>query len=170
MCCIPIAILPDGRFPAWSWNGQPDSFDSFTYLVCCPFFSGFVFTKICCCAIIRFVRGISAAGSAPQWHCGGHRFDSDMLHQRETLQDQIPAGFFLLIWTCGSLSLFSPFTQLWPFQSPMRMNWRNSLILIRIMVFMCSIPWYNIRDKTIGTDIMVGKKTELSEHVTNRKL
>ena len=44
------------------------------------FFSGFAFTNPQHCAIIPFVRGISAAGSAPQWHCGGHRFDSDMLH------------------------------------------------------------------------------------------
>ena len=44
------------------------------------FFSCFAFTNHRRCAIILFARGISAAGSAPQWHCGGHRFDSDMLH------------------------------------------------------------------------------------------
>ena len=29
--------------------------------------------------ILIFVRGIRAAGSAPQWHCGGHGFESRML-------------------------------------------------------------------------------------------
>src|SRR5205085_11190708 len=27
------------------------------------------------------IRGISSAGRAPQWHCGGLRFDPGMLHQ-----------------------------------------------------------------------------------------
>ena len=27
------------------------------------------------------VWGISAVGSAPQWHCGGQEFESPMLHQ-----------------------------------------------------------------------------------------
>ena len=29
-------------------------------------------------------RGISAAGSAPHWQCGGHGFESRMLHISET--------------------------------------------------------------------------------------
>ena len=29
-----------------------------------------------------YIRGISAAGSAPQWHCGGQGFESPMLHRK----------------------------------------------------------------------------------------
>ena len=32
------------------------------------------------CYNIKLLRGISAVGSAPQWHCGGQGFDSLMLH------------------------------------------------------------------------------------------
>ena len=31
---------------------------------------------------LRHFRGISAAGSAPHWQCGGHGFESRMLHTR----------------------------------------------------------------------------------------
>ena len=31
-------------------------------------------------AILSFVRGISAVGSAPHWQCGGQGFKSPMLH------------------------------------------------------------------------------------------
>ena len=30
--------------------------------------------------LYRLLRGISAAGSAPHWQCGGQRFESAMLH------------------------------------------------------------------------------------------
>ena len=32
--------------------------------------------------------GISAVGSAPQWHCGGQEFESLMLHQENLLRNQ----------------------------------------------------------------------------------
>ena len=38
-------------------------------------------------------RGISAAGSAPHWQCGGHGFKSRMLHFKKS----VFTGFFLLL-------------------------------------------------------------------------
>ena len=35
--------------------------------------------------ICKVARGISAVGSAPQWHCGGQEFDSPMLHQKSSI-------------------------------------------------------------------------------------
>ena len=43
-------------------------------------------------------RGISAAGSAPHWQCGGQRFESAMLHGPGSLG--FP-GFFLCLGTLG---------------------------------------------------------------------
>lgn len=37
------------------------------------------------CDIISRRWGISAVGSAPQWHCGGQEFESLMLHHLRTL-------------------------------------------------------------------------------------
>ena len=34
--------------------------------------------------LYRLLRGISAAGSAPHWQCGGQRFESAMLHNQRT--------------------------------------------------------------------------------------
>src|SRR5205085_2138583 len=33
-------------------------------------------------------RGISSAGRAPQWHCGGRRFDPAMLHQEKPCKSE----------------------------------------------------------------------------------
>jgi hypothetical protein len=41
-------------------------------------------------------RGIGAAGSAPPWHGGGHRFEPDMLHQSTYAYIKRLHGAFLL--------------------------------------------------------------------------
>ena len=55
------------------------------------------------------VRGISAVGSAPQWHCGGQGFESPMLHCEKTAKT---GGFF-------TFDLFSIF-----YNFPIRFSYR----------------------------------------------
>ena len=50
---------------------------------------------------IIFVWGISAVGSAPHSHCGGHGFESRILHQRKPL---IFSGFSLFLFDFATLS------------------------------------------------------------------
>ena len=40
---------------------------------------------------LRQFRGISAAGSAPHWQCGGHGFESRMLHHFHDLESDADA-------------------------------------------------------------------------------
>ena len=44
------------------------------------------------------VRGIGAAGSVPHWQCGGHGFESRILHMAETAQSQLykALGYFYM--------------------------------------------------------------------------
>ena len=44
---------------------------------------------------IIFVWGISAVGSAPHSHCGGHGFESRMLHIRQELPAEGRKLFFI---------------------------------------------------------------------------
>ena len=44
---------------------------------------------------LKWTRGISSAGRAPHWQCGGQRFDPAMLHHNETRMALGLAGFLL---------------------------------------------------------------------------
>lgn len=47
------------------------------------------------------IRGISAAGSAPHWQCGGQEFDPPMLHHREKLDEHYVHRVFLYMLPSG---------------------------------------------------------------------
>ena len=66
------------------------------------------------CVIISFgfsflVWGISAAGSAPHWQCGGHGFESRMLHFE--YYKEIPSVFIIVLR--GAVFLFYKKVCLW---------------------------------------------------------
>ena len=81
--CLAATTKPEFDFPA----GFSDEAGFFFGAGKMPFVLqknfGPLFTFRRVCAIITSVRGISAVGSAPQWHCGGQGFDSLMLHHQQ---------------------------------------------------------------------------------------
>src|SRR5699024_12082887 len=44
---------------------------------------------------IEYARGISAAGSAPHWQCGGHGFESRMLQLIKNPNSLLSSDFFM---------------------------------------------------------------------------